>query len=197
MQSHLEQCDAVGVTVIDLIETIAELDTEPELHVARLLVLIGAFVDKDKGGAVEGLTKLAKLDFLLRYPVMLERALAAKGRSTRDVQLEEHERLSVESQMVRYRFGPWDHRYREFLNILVGKGLATVAIEGRKVVIGLTGRGNTLASDLSMNTAFKDYARRSALLKRHFDLQATTLMRFIYETFPEIASLRSNKKIPT
>lgn len=186
----------MGVAVMDLVETIAELDSKPDLHAARLLVLISAFSDAGQGDVVEGITKLAKLDFLLRYPIMLERALVAKGCSTRDVQLEDHERLSVESQMVRYRFGPWDHRYREFLNILVGKGLVTVSVEGRKVVIGLTERGRTLASELSSIPEFQDYARRSALLKRHFDVQATTLMRFIYETFPEVVSLRSNERIP-
>lgn len=181
---------------MDLVETIAELDRKPDLHAARLLVLISAFSDGGHGDAVEGLTKLAKLDFLLRYPVMLERALAAKGRSTRDVQLEDHERVSVESQMVRYRFGPWDHRYREFLNILVGKGLVTVTVEGRKILIGLTECGRRLASELSASPEFQDYARRSSLLKRHFDVQATALMRFIYETFPEVVSLRSNERIP-
>ena len=108
---------------MDFVQTVADLDQSPELHVARLLVLLDAFAEDDQGGAIEGLTKLAKLDFLLRYPVMLERALEAKGRSIQDVQLEDHERYSVESEMVRYRFGPWDHRYREFLNILVAKGL--------------------------------------------------------------------------
>ncbi len=182
---------------MDLVETIAVLDMEPHLHAARLLILISAFSEKGQEDAVEGLTKLAKLDFLLRYPVMLERALTAKGRSTREVQLEDHERHSVESEMVRYRFGPWDHRYREFLNILVGKGLVTVSIEGRKIVIGLTEHGRLLASELSSSPEFQDYARRSSLLKRHFSVQGTTLMKFIYETFPEIVSLRSNEKIPT
>ena len=182
---------------MDLVETIAELDAAPELHTARLLVLISAFSGDDHTGSVEGLTKLAKLDFLLRYPVMLERALEAKGRSTREVQLEEHERLSVESEMVRYRFGPWDHRYREFLNILVGKGLVGVRLEGRKVVITPTERGQVIATELASNPLFEDYSRRSTLLKRHFDLQATHLMRFIYETFPELLSLRSNEGIPT
>lgn len=182
---------------MDLVETIADLDSEPDLHAARLLVLIAAFSGPEPGSAVEGLTKIAKLDFLLRYPVMLERALAAKGRSTRDVQLEDHERYSVESEMVRYRFGPWDHRYREILNILTAKGLVTVNVEGRKVVVDLTGHGRTLAADLSANPAFLDYARRSMVLKRHFDLQATKLMQFIYDTFPEVVSLRSNQRIPT
>lgn len=182
---------------MDLVETIAELDGEPNLHAARLLVLISAFAGTEQTEAVEGITKLAKLDFLLRYPVMLERALAAKGRSTRDVKLENYERLSVESEMVRYRFGPWDHRYRQFLNILVGKELVAVSVEGRKVVITLTERGQALASELNASPAFQDYARRSSLLKQHFDVQATTLMRFIYETFPEVVSLRSNERIPT
>ena len=182
---------------MDLVETIAELDAAPELHAARLLVLISAFSDADQTGAVEGLTKLAKLDFLLRYPVMLQRALEAKGRSTREVHLEDHERLSVESEMVRYRFGPWDHRYREFLNILAGKGLIEVSVEGRKVVIAPTSRGQAVAKELAASPMFEDYFRRSGLLKRHFDLQATNLMRFIYETFPEVISLRSNDRIPT
>jgi hypothetical protein len=181
---------------MDLVEAITELDAEPDLHAARLLILISAFSSTDQG-TVEGLTKLAKLDFLLRYPVMLERALVAKNRSTRDVRLEDHERLSVESQMVRYRYGPWDHRYREFLNILIGKGLVTVRVEGRRIVITLTDNGKDLATELSDNQAFQDYARRSALLKRHFDIMGTSLMKFIYETFPEVVSLRSNEKIPT
>lgn len=183
--------------MIDIVETISILDRKPNLHSARILVLLSAFSDAGQGDAVEGLTKLAKLDFLLRYPVMLERALKAKARSTADLQIEDYERLSVESQMVRYRFGPWDHRYREFLNILVAKGLVTVSVEGRKVVIVLTERGRIVASELNTSTEFQAYARRASLLKRHFDLQATTLMRFIYETFPEVVSLRANEKIPT
>jgi len=181
---------------MDLVKAISDLDAEPDLHAARLLILISAFSSTDQG-TVEGLTKLAKLDFLLRYPVMLERALLEKNRPTRDVRLEDYERLSVESQMVRYRYGPWDHRYREFLNILIGKRLVTVRVEGRRIVISLTDRGKDLAIELSDNPSFQDYARRSTLLKRHFDIMGTSLMKFIYDTFPEVVSLRSNEKIPT
>jgi len=182
---------------MDFVETVANLDQSPELHAARLLLLLDAFAEDDKSGAIEGLTKLAKLDFLLRYPVMLERALKAKGHSIREVQLEDHERHSVESEMVRYRFGPWDHRYREFLNILVAKGLASISIEGRKVVIAATETGRDRARQLATDELFEQYARRARLLKRHFDLTATNLMRFIYETFPEVVSLRSNAPIST
>ncbi len=179
---------------MDIVETVAKLDGAPELHSVRLLLLLNAFTEN---GAVEGLTKLAKLDFLLRYPVMLVRALQAKGRTTREVELEDHELLSVESEMVRYRFGPWDHRYREILNSLIAKGLATVTVEGRTVVIKLTAQGHEMASRLAEDPLFEPYARRSRLLKRHFDMTATNLMRFIYETFPEVVTLRSNEAIPT
>lgn len=182
---------------MDFVETVANLDQSPQLHTARLLLLLDAFAEDDRSGAIEGLTKLAKLDFLLRYPLMLERALEAKGLSTREVQLEDHERHSVESEMVRYRFGPWDHRYRDFLNILVAKGLASISIEGRKVVIAATEAGRDRARHLSNDDLFAQYARRAKLLKRHFDLTATNLMRFIYDTFPEIVSLRSNAPIST
>lgn len=178
-----------------LVRVLADLDQKSELHVARLLLLLGTFSEGGAGDSIEGLTKLAKLDFLLRYPVMLERALAAKHRSIADVKLEDHERVSVESRMVRYRFGPWDHRYREFLNILIGKGLASVHVEGRTVVISLTDLGRVSADRISMDPAFEPYLRRARLLKRHFDLTATALMRFIYETFPEVVSLRSNDPI--
>ncbi len=182
---------------MDVVEVVAALDGAPELHIARLLVLLDAFAGTEGTDPVEGLTKLAKLDFLLRYPVMLDRALQAKGKSVRDVLLLEHEKQSVESEMVRYRFGPWDHRYREFLNILVAKNLAAVSIEGRTHVITLTAPGRELAQRFAAEPLFEPYARRSEILKRHFDMTATNLMRFIYDTFPELVTLRSNEAIPT
>ncbi|NTV46688.1 MAG: hypothetical protein HGB11_09295 [Chlorobiales bacterium] len=180
---------------MNFVQMVADLDLSPELHTARLLILLDAFAEYDQGGAIEGLTKLAKLDFLLRYPIMLERALKAKDKSTSKVQLEDHERYSVESEMVRYRFGPWDHIYREFLNILVAKGLVTISIEGRKVIITPTEQGRNYAQKLVSDELFKKYSERAKLLKRHFDMTATNLMKFIYDTFPEIISLRSNTPI--
>lgn len=49
-------------------------------------------------------------------------------------QVEDYERHSVDAHMVRFRYGPWDHRYRRFLNSLVGKGLAVVRAEGRTIM---------------------------------------------------------------
>lgn len=180
---------------MDVVQVIANLEQSPELHLARILIILDAFTEDNQGGTIEGLTKLAKLDFLIRYPIMLERALEVKGRSTRDIRLEDYERKCVESEMVRYRFGPWDHRYREFLNILVAKNLISISIEGRKVVLVLTDQGHEIAQQIAANELFEQYSRRAKLLKRHFDMTATNLMRFIYDTFPEIVTLQSNEVI--
>jgi hypothetical protein len=126
---------------------------------------------------------------------MLERALIAKGRSSRSVELQEYEKISVESRMVRYRFGPWDHRYRRFLNLLSAKQLVRIETSGRPIHIHLTNRGRQAAEQLAATDAFKDVIRRAATLKTHFDVQGTHLMRFIYNTFPEIISLKSNEAI--
>ena len=179
---------------MDLVQQITQLELTDELHEARLLVLLSAFCG-EQAGSLEGLTKLAKLDFLLRYPVWLERALKAKGQSVANLAIADAERSSVESQMVRYRFGPWDHRYRRWLNDLAAKGLVVVGARGKAVTIDLTDAGRVLAEKIAATPEFELTAKRSRVLRSYFDLRATNLMRFIYDTVPEIASLRMNEKI--
>ena len=113
---------------MDLLEAISALESSNSLHEARILLLINAFAGENGDGQIEGLTKLAKLDFLLRYPTYLERALVKKGRSTKAVDLKPHEELSVESKMVRYRFGPWDHRYPNSPESTVGEEPSAIGI---------------------------------------------------------------------
>lgn len=180
---------------MDLVRALTRLEQSPELHEARLLVLLGAFAGRDGAGQIVGLTKLAKLDFLLRYPVLLERALSKKRESTANIAIQEHERQSVESHMVRYRFGPWDHRYRMLLNLLVAKGFATIQLDGRTVRIGLTESGLSAAERLANSDAFADIRLRARALHTHFDISATHLMRFVYDTFPEVLSMRKNETI--
>jgi hypothetical protein len=97
--------------------------------------------------------------------------------------------------MVRYRFGPWDHRYRRFLNLLTARGLARVRVEGRTINIGITKRGLEIAEQLVNSGQFEDLTRRAIALKGALDLTATNLMKFVYETFPELASLSMNEVI--
>jgi hypothetical protein len=59
----------------------------------------------------------------------------------------------------------------------------------------LTDSGFAFANKLSANFMMQIYTIRAGILKRHFDMTSTNLMNFIYDTFPEIVSLNSGKRI--
>jgi len=177
-----------------LVEIVTSLDSDEHIHLARILILLHSFA-KEEGPAIVGITKLAKLDFLLRYPAYFEKAIEARGGSTKNVEVEDYERLAVEAQMVRYRFGPWDHRYRRFLNTLAAKMLVSLRVHGRTIQIDITENGISMAQELEKMEEFGKIAERSKVLKRHLDIGATKIMEFIYETFPEIVSLEYNENI--
>jgi hypothetical protein len=178
----------------DLLEIVSSLDRDEDVHIARILVLIKAFSRED-APAIEGITKLAKLDFLLRYPSCLKTALVARGVPVKSIPVDDFERLTIEASMVRYRFGPWDHRYRRFLNILVARRLIAVRTDGRTIQIDLTQAGAALAEKLAATDGFSRVFERAVLLRKHLDLKARALMEFIYEQFPELTSLEFNEGI--
>jgi hypothetical protein len=179
---------------VNLLQTLIALEEMDAFHMGRLLVLLKAFSGQDNRRKIKGLTKLVKLDFLLRYPVYLEQALKKRGVKA-DIFIAEHERRSVESKMIRYKYGPWDPRYRRFINLLVARGLACVEIEGRTVNVGLTEAGVQLATVLSKSEEYRETWSRAKTLKSHLDLAGTNLMRRIYEWFPEIVDLRLGEAI--
>ena len=180
---------------MDLFKIMKSLEVNEEIHLARLMILLGTFDEREGKTEIEGLTKLAKLDFLLRYPQYLEKALLARGKSIRAVQIQEYERSSVESKMVRYKYGPWDFRYKKFINLLIGRRLVYHKVEGKTVRVGLTDKGREVFERFRQEDTFEDLVRRSKLLRSHFDLTATNLMKFVYQTFPEIGSLDLGEEI--
>lgn len=179
---------------LNLIDIVASLDENEELHLARILILLNSFMKDDKA-AVEGITKLAKLDFLLRYPSYFEKAMIERGLSPERLAISKQERNTIEASMVRYRFGPWDHRYRRFLNTLAAKGMVTISISGRKISIDLTDEGIALATNISSQPEFHQLKHRTEILSKHLDIGATKLMHFIYEIFPELHEMEFNDEI--
>jgi hypothetical protein len=180
---------------MSLFSVTASVENNDLFHMSRLLLLIDVFATPSGDGSIEGLTKLAKLDFLLRYPANLERALSARGAKAEEAQVLDFERNSVEASMVRYKYGPWDFRYRRFINLLVAKGLVHVYLRGRTVHLGITPAGRESARLLAADEIFSTLHERSTLLKRHLDLGATALMQFIYRTFPELINLAYGETI--
>lgn len=156
----------------------------------RLLLLIDAFSRKKNGRAryLEGRVKLAKLDFVLRYPRHLARVLTARGVSLEDISKIDVEEAPLDARMMRYRYGPWDPAYYAVLGSLIGRGLVEVAPLPGKSGFGYrtTEVGARVAAGLRQDESFAGIMIRLGLITRHLDKSGTALKDFIYE-LPEVS----------
>lgn len=156
-----------------------------EYHTIRVLILLEAMTRRR--ASLEGLTKLAKLDFLLRYPSFLERLLERDGlewppgAGPTDI-----ERDAVESRMVRYRYGPWDDLYYPIVGGLVSRDLVEVDRRGNRVSMRLTERGRQAARLAREGAPWAAIGARCDLLAQHFDLTGNQLKSRIYDELPEV-----------
>ncbi|GAB2716278.1 hypothetical protein [Kitasatospora kifunensis] len=156
---------------------------EAHYHEARILLLIDRFTAAKKG--LNGLTKLAKLDFLLRYPAMLDRLLVDDSINwPQGTQPTSSERLAVESRMTRYKYGPWDQRYYSILGSLAARGLITYTGADR-AEFRVTAQGTIAATALAATDEWAVVAQRIDLLKRHFNKSGTALKTLIYDRLPD------------
>ena len=156
---------------------------EAHYHEARVLLLISQFTTAKKGLA--GLTKLAKLDFLLRYPTMLERLLPS-GIATwpEGTAPTGPERLAVESRMTRYKYGPWDQRYYSILGSLAARGLIAYG-GGARAEFRVTPQGAAAATALAATPEWSVVGDRIKLLKKHFNKSGSALKSLIYDGLPD------------
>jgi hypothetical protein len=155
----------------------------------RLLLLIDAFSRKRNGQVryLEGRVKLAKLDFLLRYPRHLARVLAARGVSAEEISKIDIEEAPLDARMMRYRYGPWDPAYYAVLGSLIGRGLVEVAPLNGKTGFGYrtTDIGSRVAHGLQQDESFASILGRLRLITRHLDKSGNTLKDYVYE-LPEV-----------
>lgn len=158
-----------------------------EFHAARLLLLLSLCGVK---GAINGLTKMAKLDFFVRYPQFFETACEKLGIESAPPN------LSVESAMVRYRYGPWDHRYYHILSYLEGSRLIDVDRVGKSFRLALTDDGLKAAEQLRGSPAFSDLVARMRLVKRALgNKSGSTLKKMIYDTFAKQVAERQHGEV--
>lgn len=159
-----------------------------EYHAARLLVLMVAM--NPRSGHLEGLTKLAKLDFLLRYPAFLERVLQAREITWPEgLEPSDAERLAVESRMIRYKYGPWDDKYYPIIGFLVGTDLVQRTVNGGRVDFSLTKGGRGIAKQLAVEPSWARVSGRARLLRKHFNLTGSALRELIYVELPEVVDV--------
>ena len=150
-----------------------------EFHAARVLLLLAICGTND---AISGLTKMAKLDFFVRYPDFFLAAVAGdKG-----VKAPHLHKASVEAAMVRHHYGPWDKRYYHILAFLEACGLITIRKSGRLVRLALTKLGKNHVERLRGMSAFVKLRSHMEEVGRAFSAKTgNELKTLIYQTFDE------------
>jgi hypothetical protein len=181
-----------------LLERIFRLEENDELHLLRILILLDTLAGDNQKQEIDGINKMVKLDFLLRYPIALERALThiGKSKNVAKIDIKDYERESVESKLMHFQYGPWDSRYRRFLAVLEAKGLIKMVVKGVTVKICVTTSGHLITQRSSELIEFKDYVIRSKLIKTNFNkFSPKALIEFYYTVFPEMVTMKQGEKI--
>ena len=146
-----------------------------ELHAARLLLLFHYCGSNEK---VEGLTKLAKLDFFVRYPNFFKRAARYLGKAVEVVNDQ------TESPMVRHHYGPWDKRYYQVLAFLESRGLITVKKRGNIYEFTLSALGQEKVRLLSESKPFISAVEQMKAVKKIFGRKnGNQLKNIVYDIF--------------
>jgi hypothetical protein len=113
-----------------------------------------------------------------------------------NISFNKYETKSIESKMIRFRYGPWDSRYRKWIGVLMAKDLAISFILGNTVCIEITEKGKEISDMLSSLEEYSVMSDRcTAIVKTFGTYSATKLMDFVYDTFPELSSMKWGEKI--
>jgi hypothetical protein len=158
-----------------------------ELHAARLLLLLSY---AGVNGRIVSRTKIAKMDFFVRYPTYLKKAAIINH-----ISIDEEVDIRPESPMIRYKYGPWDSKYYNVFALLIAKGLITVSPGKNGDIFELTGRGRYAVQELHM-FEFDSIIKRCQLVSKLFrNKTGTAIKDFIYQYFPEVTSRRLGEEI--
>ena len=149
-----------------------------EFHAGRLVLLLSTCGGAT--GAINGLTKLAKLDFFVRYPDFFE--VVRLGRNQQLARKSQ----AVEAAMVRHHYGPWDKRYYHVLAFLEARSLITVRKSAKAYRISLTKPGKRAAEELACTPAFTALHLTMRNVSECLgDKNGNELKNLIYATFKE------------
>lgn len=152
-------------------------DDVVEFHAGRLVLLLSIC---GLNGKIKGLTKMAKLDFFVRYPDFFAVVRGQNGRGA-----------PVEAAMVRHHYGPWDKRYYHVLAFLEARDVIKVTRSGKAVHLSLTKTGKAAAKVLAGADAFADLIAHMHVVAEAFSSSTgTELKNLIYATFGEDVSER-------
>jgi hypothetical protein len=184
------------------IEALSAMVDDLAYHQSRILLLVRAVANEPgNAGKLDGLTKLAKLDFLVRYPALAPVVLDDLAPSEPGLHLSEadlSEPTVVADSMTRYKYGPWDDKYYPVIGALVARGLLKYSA-GRKGSVALvpTALGRTLADEIASDPAWTDvYDQCTAVARAAAGLTGNALKTRIYLRLPDLMD-RPHREIIT
>lgn len=166
-------------------------DDSLEFHASRLLFLL--YYAGGRAKQIEGRTKLAKMDFLIRYPTYLVEATKIinqqkSGQSSWKPAVADIAPVArPESRMIRFKYGPWDPRYYDIFSYLVAKDFILIQPSKTKGdVFQLTDKGIGAVKELE-GPEFEEMVKRCKLVYKLFGHSAgNTIKQFIYNYFTEV-----------
>jgi len=156
-----------------------------ELHSARLLLLLSICGTQDRNTQlprIDGLTKIAKLDFFVRYPAFFERVAKELRQEIAPV------KKTVESKMVRFHYGPWDERYYQLLPYLEARNLISIkkSTEQNQYRFFLTELGNEVVQELLEMREFQSLLENMRQVARVLrGKTGNQLKNLVYRVFDE------------
>jgi hypothetical protein len=161
-------------------------------HQARILLLVNAVAaEPGHNRKLDGLTKLAKLDFLVRYPALASIVLDELRPDDERMHVDEHELAApteVDDPMTRYKYGPWDDRYYPVVGALVSRGLIRY-VRGRQGSVALTATpaGKRLAAELAVDQVWSDVADRCvAVAQASAGMSGNAVKERIYDRLADL-----------
>lgn len=176
---------------MEIYQILKLVENDLNAQLARLMILIYHLCGENNNKKIDGINKLAKLDFLLKSPKFLQRGLL-KQNSKSTISITNAESKSIEIKMNAFRYLPWDENYRKLLNIIIAKGLAKISFEKDDYFIHITTKGIELVERLKNDKYFKEFFNRSRVINTNFGSYSERYLdNFFEKHFPEIGSFKT------
>lgn len=162
-----------------------------ELHVVRVLLLCHIVGNNNR---IDGLTKFAKIDFLIRYPKYAKKFRGILANQFQQDAINEDSNLSP---MIKYHYGPWDPRYYHLFAHMNARALLDIYPDKKTLKLKLTDEGQSLAKALAQEAPFTDLVAHMREIRGSFGgLSGYRLRRLIYEHLEnELHSIDKGEKI--
>jgi hypothetical protein len=158
--------------------------TEACFHEARVLVLIAACSADGRG--IPDLEVLARLDFLLRFPSVLDRVPEHGPVWPQGLAADPAEHQAVMSAFYPAHYGLWLDRYLFITGTLVGRRLISVPVDGNSPKFVTRESGQNIARRLASSSAWYRTAARADHLHGHLPRDAEQLDDLIRPVLAEL-----------